>query len=159
MRRIELHARVHGRSAVDVYNILSDLEGYPSCASSVRSLAILERGENRIVSSWEVAFHNGVLQWTEEDRLFPDQLLFQFRQIEGDADYFAGEWKAVDDGDGCSLRFSAEFDLGLPTLDATLGPIAEAALRDNIRSIVFGLLGDSTQIVEADPDAKPGPGC
>ena len=146
MRRIELRARVRGRSAAEVYEILCALERYPSCARSVRSLTILERDGDRIVSKWEVDFHAGALRWTQEDRLFRDTFVMQFRQIEGDADYFAGEWGVHNEDDGCSLSFSAEFDLGMPSLDLTLGPIGEMALRDNARSIIVGLLGDSTEI-------------
>ena len=146
MRRIELHARARGRPAAEVYEILCALERYPSCSTAVRSLTILERSSDRIVSRWEVDFHGGVLRWTEEDRLLPEKFVIQFRQIEGDADYYAGEWGVRDEDDGCSLWFSAEFDLGMPSLDLTLGPIAEMAFRENARLIVVGLLGDSTEI-------------
>ena len=146
MRRIELHARVRGRPAAEVYEILCALEHYQSCTSAVRSLTILESSSDRIVSKWEVNFHGGVLRWTEEDRLFPDKFVIQVRQIEGDADYYAGEWGVRDEDDGCSLWFSAEFDLGMPGFDLTIGPIAEMALRENARSIAVGLLGDSTEI-------------
>jgi ribosome-associated toxin RatA of RatAB toxin-antitoxin module len=146
MRRIVLNARAQGRSAAEVYQILCAMERYPECASAVRSLTIIESSSHRIVSKWEVDFHGGVLRWTEEDRLVPETFGIHFRQIEGDADYYAGEWGVRDEEGGCSLQFSAEFDLGMPSLDLTLGPIAEMVLRDNARSIVVGLLGDSTEI-------------
>ena len=146
MRRIELRARVRGRPAAEVYEILCAMERYPSCASAVRSLSILESSSDRIVSRWDVDLHGGVLRWTEEDRLLPEKFVIQFRQIDGDADHYAGEWGVRDEDDGCSLWFSAEFDLGMPSLDLTLGPIVEMALRENVRSIVAGLLGDSTEI-------------
>jgi len=99
-----------------------------------------------MVSRWEVDFHGGVLRWTEEDLLFPEKCVIRFRQIEGDADHYEGEWGVRDEDDGCSLWFSAEFDLGIPSLDQTLGPIGERALRENARSIIFGLLADSGEI-------------
>jgi ribosome-associated toxin RatA of RatAB toxin-antitoxin module len=147
MRRIEVHARARGRPAAEVYEILCALERYPECASAVRSLTILESGGDRIVSRWEVEFHGGVLQWTEEARLLREKFVIQFRQLEGDADYYAGEWGVRDEDEGCSLWFSAEFDFGLPSLDETIGPIAEMELRKSVRSILIGLLGDSTEIL------------
>jgi len=146
MRRIELHARVPGRPAGEVYEILCGLERYPECASAVRSLTILERGSDRMISRWEVNFQDGVLQWTEEDRLFPEKSMIEFRQIEGDVDYYAGEWSVRDEAEGCSLRFSAEFDFGMPGFEDTIGPIAEMEFRNSVRSIVEGLLGDSAEV-------------
>ena len=141
MRRIEVRAHVRGRSASDVYHVLSDLERHAECAEAVRALSVIERTEVRLVSSWDVDFHGGVLRWTEEDLLDPASHVMRFRQIEGDAEHYAGEWGARDEDGGCVLWFSAEFDLGIPSLDMTLGPIGEAALRQNVRSIVTGRLG------------------
>lgn len=149
MRHIALQARVTGRSAADTFGSLCNFEKYPACASAVRSLTILERNGDRMVTRWEVVFHTGTLRWTEEDHILvlADKSVIQFRQLEGDVEYFAGEWGVRDEDYGCSLWFRAEFDLGIPSLDRTLGPIAEQALRHNIRSIVAGLLGESVEIL------------
>jgi hypothetical protein len=105
----------------------------------------VERTETRLVSAWDVDFHGGVLRWTEEDFLDPVNHVIRFRQIEGDAEHYAGEWGARDQDGGCAVWFSAEFDLGIPSLEMTLGPIGESVLRDNVRSIVTGLLGDCVE--------------
>ncbi|MEO7275593.1 MAG: SRPBCC family protein [Vicinamibacterales bacterium] len=141
MRTIEVRAHVRGRSAAEVYDALSDLERYAECATAVRALTVVERAERRLVSSWDVDFHGGVLRWTEEDFLDPDSHTIRFRQIEGDAEFYAGEWGARDEEGGAVVWFSAQFDLGIPSLDLMLGPIGEAALRENVRSIVVGMLG------------------
>jgi ribosome-associated toxin RatA of RatAB toxin-antitoxin module len=141
MRSIEVRAHVRGRSAAEVYQALSELERYAECAEAVRALSVIERTDQRVVSSWDVDFHGGVLRWTEEAFLDPARHVIRFRQIEGDAEHYAGEWGARDEDGGCRLWFSAEFDLGIPSLDMTLGPIGEAALRQNVQSIVTGLLG------------------
>jgi ribosome-associated toxin RatA of RatAB toxin-antitoxin module len=146
MYRIELHARVGGRPAAEVYEILHALERYPSCVSAVRSITILESHDDRIISKWEVDFNGGVLRWIQENRLLPEKFVIQFRQLEGDAEHFAGEWGVRDEDDGCLLWFSAEFDSGMPSLDETIGPIAMMAIRENARLIVVGLLGDPIEI-------------
>jgi len=149
MRHIALHARVRDRSAADVFGALCSFERYPQCADAVHSLTILERNGDRMITRWEVLFHKGLLRWIEEDHIqvLADKCLIQFRQLEGDVEYFAGEWGVRDEDYGSSLWFKAEFDIGIPTLDRTLGPIAEDALRQNIRSIVAGLLGESVEIL------------
>jgi len=140
-----VRARVHGRSAADVYEALSDLERYAGCAKAVRALRIVERSADRMVSSWDVDFHGGVLRWTEEDFLDPVNHIMRFRQIEGDAEHYEGEWGARNEDGGAVVWFAAEFDLGIPSLEMTLGPIGEVALRENVKSIVTGLLGSDVE--------------
>jgi ribosome-associated toxin RatA of RatAB toxin-antitoxin module len=86
-----------------------------------------------------VSFNDGILRWTEEDRFLPEEHRILFRQLSGDLEHFEGEWKVEEEGDGCSIRFSASFDLGVPTLSDMLDPIAEQALRDNVELILSGL--------------------
>lgn len=145
MRSIELRAHVRGQSAADVYQVLRRLERYAEYAAAVRALTVVEATSERLVSAWDVNFHGGVLRWTEEDLLDPVNNVIRFRQLEGDAEHYAGEWGVRDEDGGCVVSFSAQFDLGLPSLDLTLGPIGEAALRDNARSIVTGLLGHGVE--------------
>jgi ribosome-associated toxin RatA of RatAB toxin-antitoxin module len=145
MRRIEVRAHARGQTAGDVYQRLVDFERYPEFATAVRSLSIVERSNGRLLSAWDVDFHGGLLRWTEEDLLDPVNHLIRFRLIEGDAEHYVGEWGALDEDGGCAVRFSAEFDLGIPSLDMILGPIGESALRDTVRSIIIGLLGDGVE--------------
>ena len=148
MRQVKLKAKLKGRKAAEVFSILCDFERYPSLTEVVRSLTVLERNGDRMVSKWEVAFQDGLLRWTEEDDIDREKCVWRFRQIEGDVDHFAGEWGVRDEERGCSLWFSAEFEIGIPALDATLGPIAERGLRENMRMMVYGLLGESVEEID-----------
>jgi ribosome-associated toxin RatA of RatAB toxin-antitoxin module len=148
MRQVKLNAHVRGRKAAEVFSILCDLERYPTCSPAILSLSILERNGDRFVSRWEVAFQGGRLKWTEEDQIIPSECVWRFRQIEGDAQHLAGEWKVRDADSGCALSFSAEFKIGIPGLEAMFAPIAEKALRENMRSVIKGLLGDSVEEIE-----------
>ena len=140
MRHVEVHMTAVGRSAAEVYTLLSEFERYPEHTATVRAVRVVPIGDRCVLSSWEVTFREGILQWTEQDDFDPVGRTIRFRQTEGDTDYFAGEWVVEDIHKGCVIRFSADFDLGIPDLGATLEPIAERALRDNIQSIVAGLL-------------------
>jgi ribosome-associated toxin RatA of RatAB toxin-antitoxin module len=140
MVHVQLLARISGRDAKEVFPLLSDLKTYPSCVEAVHSITVEEQ-DGRFVSTWEVDFHGGIMRWKEEDVFLPEENTFQFRQIEGDLDAFSGEWRITDEDGGCRVDFWADFDLGIPGLSETLEPIAEAALRENIRGIISGILG------------------
>jgi ribosome-associated toxin RatA of RatAB toxin-antitoxin module len=99
-----------------------------------------------VLSRWEVTFRSGILQWTEQDTFDSVAHTIRFEQTEGDIDHFAGVWPVNDTRDGCHVHFSAEFDLGIPDMGPTLEPVAERGLRENIQTIVAGLLGVATPV-------------
>lgn len=139
MRHMEIVARVPDRTPEDVFPILCDYRRWPELSDAVRSVNVLEEDAQRSVTEWEVNFNRGVMRWTEEDRFDPATCTIHFKQTVGEPDYFAGEW-VVTSGDGGSVvRFTADLDLGIPGLSDMLEPIAEQALRSNVRSILSGL--------------------
>ena len=141
MRTVRLRLHVPDKSASDVYATLADFERYPELSDAVRSVAVTEVSENRTVSAWEVTFRAGLLRWTEEDTFDPGALTITFHQLEGDVAVFDGSWQCVDAAQGSEVLFSADLDLGIPSLADALEPIAVRALTDNIVSIVRGLVG------------------
>jgi ribosome-associated toxin RatA of RatAB toxin-antitoxin module len=140
MVHVQLSAVVPGRSAEEVFPLLSDFERFPSVVDAIHSLTVEEK-DGRILSNWEVDFRGGIMRWQEEDVFLPGEQAFRFHQTEGDLDSFSGEWRVTNADGGCRVDFVADFDLGIPGLSETLDPIAEAALRENILGIVTGLLG------------------
>ena len=143
MVHVELKARIPGHKAAEAYAILSDFSAYAACVDAVRSITV-EKQDGLFLSNWEVNFHGGIMRWKEEDTFLPEHHAIQFKQIEGDVDYFMGEWRLVDEAGGCVITFECDFDLGLSGLSALLEPIADSALQENVRGIVSGLLGDVT---------------
>jgi ribosome-associated toxin RatA of RatAB toxin-antitoxin module len=142
MAHIELQSKVQGRSAQDVYALMSNLESYAKCGAAVRSLTVA-RENGKVVSTWEVTFHGGIMKWTEEDIFMPEEHALKFHQIDGDMDSFNGEWRITDTSEGCVVDYRVEFDLGLPGLSSILEPIAMQALRDNTRGILTALVAPS----------------
>jgi ribosome-associated toxin RatA of RatAB toxin-antitoxin module len=140
MVRVEVAANIPGRTAAEVFPIVSDMAKYPSCVDTVRSV-IVGSEDGMATSTWEVDFHGGIMRWKEEDIFDPVRHAITFRQIEGDVDYFAGEWQITNQADGCKATFWADFDLGVPALSMILEPIARIALRSNVQGILKGLLG------------------
>lgn len=143
MRQIEVLADVTGLCADEVYPIICDFGRYPEQSKAVRSVQILTHDPEQMMSRWEVNFRQGVLRWTEIDRFEPETYTIWFEQVEGDAEHFSGKWTIRETSGGCQVCFAAAFDMGIPSLSGLIEPIAEQALRENIRSILVGLLPTS----------------
>ena len=147
MRHVELCARVRGHSPASVYQLLGDFKKYPEYTDTVRTVDVTQVDEDRVLSSWEVNFHRGILRWTEEDHFKPALYRIDFQQTVGDIDHFSGYWAVHEDEGGCVVLFVADLDLGLPGFNEMLEPIAELALRDNIHTILEGLLAQPVEML------------
>ena len=155
MRTIRLRLHVPHKPASDVYATLADFERYPTLCDAVQKVTVTERSENLTVSQWEVTFRAGLLCWTEEDTFDLGALTITFRQLEGDVAVFDGSWQCVDAAQGSEVLFSADLDLGIPSLADALEPIAVRTLIANIISIVRGLIG-SAELVASDVEVPVG---
>jgi ribosome-associated toxin RatA of RatAB toxin-antitoxin module len=155
MRTIRLRLHVPHKPASDVYATLADFERYPTLCEAVQKVAVTERSGNRTVSHWEVTFRAGLLCWTEEDTFDPGALTIAFHQLEGDVAVFDGTWQCADAAQGSEVLFSADLDLGIPSLADALEPIAARTLIANIVSIVSGLVG-SAEVVASFVDVPVG---
>jgi ribosome-associated toxin RatA of RatAB toxin-antitoxin module len=143
---VRLTARVPGRNAADVFGAIQAFERYPELSDSVRTVRVDRMREDEWRSTWEVSFREGVLEWTELDRVDPVALALDFEQIDGDFEQFAGAWRVASAGSGAQVEFSAEFDIGIASLTALIEPVAERQLRENIEQILHGLLGDQVEV-------------
>lgn len=154
MGRIDIVAEAPGIDPAFAYARIAGFEEYPAHCDAVRKVTMIEAGDATITSSWEVNFRRGILCWTERAVLQPAEGLISFEQVDGDVDEFSGFWSVEAAGDRTRVRFFVEFDVGVPTLDHLLDPIAEEALYDNVVSIVRGLLGDGVEITSAKATSR-----
>ena len=90
-------------------------------------------------SRWTVTFRGGLMRW-RVGHLRPPARSLTFDQLSGDFQTFEGSCRC-ERATGTLIVFTADFDLGIPTLAAILDPVAESTLRTNIRPILPGLLG------------------
>jgi ribosome-associated toxin RatA of RatAB toxin-antitoxin module len=155
MRTIRLRLHVPDKPAGDVYATLADFERYPTLCDAVQNVTVTTVSEHRIVSQWDVTFRAGLLRWTEEDTFDPGALAITFHQLEGDIAVFDGSWQCVDAAQGSEVLFSADLDLGIPSLADALEPIAVRTLIANIISIVRGLVGNA-ELVASDTEVPVG---
>jgi len=148
MRHVSLYTCLPDADAAAVFDRISDFPRYADYTDAVREVRIESREDDRITSTWSVNFRNGVLCWTERDRIDRQALHIEFEQTAGDFTVFTGSWQVEQIDGNVAVLFTAAFDLGMPSLAAIIDPIAERALLENIQSILRGLLGDT--VVFAD---------
>ncbi|MFE7189570.1 type II toxin-antitoxin system RatA family toxin [Kitasatospora sp. NPDC057541] len=150
MRTVDLDVRYDSVAPDDAYARIGDFARYPSLVEAVRQVTVHPGPRTEpLHSDWEVDFRNGVLSWSEADTFDDARRLISFEQTTGDFDTFTGQWQVREEGEGCAVRFRAEFDFGLPSLAGIIDPVAERVLRENILGILEGLLGAGPARTEA----------
>jgi ribosome-associated toxin RatA of RatAB toxin-antitoxin module len=152
MRNVKVSARVAG-DAGPCFDRISDFARYPELIDVIRDVAVYPAdadGNER--SDWAVYFRNGILRWSERDAPDRTALRITFEQIDGDFDYFAGQWTIAQapDGPGSSVvTFDSDFDFGIPSLAGILDPVAERVFKETITGVLAGLFGQIEVLVPA----------
>jgi ribosome-associated toxin RatA of RatAB toxin-antitoxin module len=149
MRRVTVEATVPDADAAEVFARLQDFSSYPLYTDAVREVVIEGTDESGTTSDWAVNFRGGILRWRERDVIDPVARTIDYEQVEGDFERFEGDWRVTSEGDAVRVVFTARFDLGIPTLAPIIDPIAERALRENIQTILLGLLGAGVTFADA----------
>lgn len=126
----------------EAFRRLADFERYADYTATVRSVVVEERA-GQPHSTWRVDFRGGILAWTERDDIDPVGRVLAFEQVDGDLERFVGRWQIEQEGSGSRLTFSAELDLGIPSLAPIVDPVARQALDSNMRTILRGLFADA----------------
>jgi ribosome-associated toxin RatA of RatAB toxin-antitoxin module len=141
MPDVAVTAAVPGARPDAVFSAVADFASYAAYTDTVRQVVVTPSDDGALESAWEVNFRNGVLAWTERDVVDPTGRRIDFEQVDGDFVLFTGTWAVEPDGDGATVRFTASFDLGMPSLAPMIDPIAVRTLVDNVHAILTGLLG------------------
>ena len=126
-----------------VFSAVADFASYAKHTDTVREVVVTARGDGAVESAWEVNFRNGVLAWTERDVVDRWRRRIDFEQVDGDFALFTGTWAVEPGRDGTVVRFTASFDLGMPSLAPMIDPIAARTLVDVIRAILSDRFGPS----------------
>jgi ribosome-associated toxin RatA of RatAB toxin-antitoxin module len=151
MRTVVIETVVPGArgnaDADEVFAKVKDFSQYPKYTDAVREVSITTRQDGAVDSQWSVNFRNGVLCWSERDWIDDAARGIAFTQLDGDFERFEGTWQVDPTPTDVTVRFTADFDLGMPSLAAIIDPIAERALRDNMHAILRGLLGPDIEFL------------
>lgn len=151
MRRVEIETLVPDADADAVFDRVRDFTHYADYTAAVREVTVSSAANGVICSDWSVYFRNGILCWSERDRIDAGARTITFEQVDGDFDQFSGTWSVEPAGGDVRVLFTASFDLGIPSLAAIIDPIAERTLRENMQSIIRGLLGPDVVFADNDP--------
>lgn len=140
MRTVELEAVVASMPAAVVFGKVVEFGRYPELAPHVRSATVHQTlPEPYGRSSWELYFRSGLLRWSEGERFRREALRIEFEQETGDFDSFRGSWSLGQRGADTTVRFEAEFDFGIPSLEGILDPIAERVIRETVAWALVGM--------------------
>jgi ribosome-associated toxin RatA of RatAB toxin-antitoxin module len=148
---------VPNADADEVFELLGDFERYAEHTDAVREVRVTSvntrtASRRTVESTWSVNFRGGVLCWSERAYLDRIGRTIRFAQTTGDFAAYYGDWGVVQSGGDVTVRHTAAFDLGMPSLAAILEPIAERTLRGNIDTVLRGLLGDAVVALDlSDP--------
>lgn len=148
MRTVAIETLVPATEAGAVFARICDFECYADHTDAVREVRVTTSADGALDSDWSVNFRNGVLCWSERDHIDHAARTITFTQLDGDFETFEGDWAVEPAGADVTVRFTARFDLGMPSLAAIVDPIAEQALRDNLHAILRGLLGDEVVFLD-----------
>ena len=141
MRQVTIRVRATDVDAATAYRRIADFASYPRFTDTVQKVVVRDAEPASAVSDWTVRFRKGLLCWTERDTFDPQTRTITFTQLTGDFAVFDGSWTIEQTTTGPVVTFDSVFDLGIPTLAELLDPIAESTLRNVIRLILTGLLG------------------
>lgn len=126
-----------------VYEIAKENESFPEYMKDVKSVTVVERSGNRVVSDFVglVPTFNLKVKWREEDLWDDATHSSTFRQLEGDYDQMSGTWNFRQEG--ASVRFDQhlEYEYNVPTL----GPLVKKV----VHSLVIKNLENLAQAIKA----------
>ncbi|WP_250404340.1 type II toxin-antitoxin system RatA family toxin [Streptomyces cellostaticus] len=140
MRHVELDALIPAEQAETVLHAVRRWERFPDLAPHVNATTVhASYPDPKASSSWELHFRSGLLRWTEDDTVLPESGEIRFEQSDGDFDSFSGAWSVRQSGDDVTVRFDADFDFGIPSLEGILDPIAERVIKETVAWALTGL--------------------
>ncbi len=134
----------------NVWNTLRAVERYPLLMDPVKSIVVVEKGENFAISEWEVVLKGSLLKWLERAEFFPDEYRIQYSQVDGDLQWLRGFWKLRSlSPDVTEAILEIDFEIGIPILQDMLNPIAERALGENARLMLLSLESERQALVSS----------
>lgn len=123
-----------------IFEVIMDVEGYPQYMSAVKKIEIVERGEGYVLSKWTTSASGITLRWTEKDTYDHENLMVNYKLTEGDISKFEGHWKVIPVAENLNkVELKIYFDIGVPMLEAFVGPMAKAIVTQNAKGMLSGL--------------------
>ncbi|MBQ7528866.1 aromatase/cyclase [bacterium] len=115
----------------EAYKLASDMASYPQFMPDVQSVEIVKRADHMTVTDWVTEIDGTEIIWTEEDHFDDENLVINYRLIDGDLDKFEGQWIFASSEDGCKITLTVDFDFGIPELIHLIGGVLEIKVGEN----------------------------
>ena len=126
-----------------IWDALLDTASIPSYVPEVAEAETLTVDDDRRTTRWAVLLDGPRLEWVQEDVLDHERRRIDFRHTWGPLSRCTGHWQIGTDGPHTTVELHLDFEIGIPLMDAMLGPIAERKLRRFTES-VLARIGERT---------------
>lgn len=120
----------------DIYNIVKNMEAYPSFMHDLESVKILEKGTDYTISHWVSNVDGRRIVWTEKDNFYDIEKRITYKQTEGDLKKMEGEWRLTNSNNGVEVVLSVDFEFGIPMIAGLLNPILKRKVRENSENML-----------------------
>ena len=120
-----------------VVEVARDFEKYPEYMSDLKSLKITEQSDDhsRVVAEWAALIPQFKLtiKWTQEDIWDEAAQTDRFKQVKGDYDSMAGEWRFIELDGGTRIDSIVDYEYTVPLL----GPL--------VQKVIFNIVKQNLQ--------------
>lgn len=120
------------------YATAKDNEAFPEFMKDVKSLEIVERDGNRIVSDWVGIIPQFMLKvrWQQEDIWDDVAHTCVFRQTKGDYDKLEGKWTFTSENGGTRFDSVLDYEYNVPTLGPLLKKVIFSIVVKNMQNVL-----------------------
>jgi len=127
-----------------VYRVAQRVERFPDVLPDLDKVEVLENdGNGTVKTSWTGTIKVGPLtrqiSWIELDHWDDEGLRCSFELVEGDMKTYDGTWVFAADGDGCEVKLSVNFELGVPMLGALVNRMVDQLMQNNCDELLAAL--------------------
>ena len=121
-----------------VYAIAQDNSAFPEFMKDVKSLDVVEKEGNRVVSDYVgiVSAFNLKVRWRQEDVWDDDAKTCVFRQLSGDYDRLDGEWRFLEENGGVRFNSVVNYEYKVPGLGALVAKVIHSLVVQNVEGIL-----------------------
>lgn len=121
-----------------VYGIAKDNESFPEFMNDVKSLTIVEKDGDRIVSDWVGLIPQFMMKvrWQQEDIWDDAKYTCTFRQIKGDYDKMEGTWSFSEENGGTRFNSTVDYIYNVPTLGALIAKVIHGIVIKNLEGVM-----------------------
>ena len=121
-----------------VYEIAKDNASFPEFMKDVKSLVIVEREGDRIVSDWVGIVPQFLLKvrWRQEDVWDDASHTCAFKQIQGDYDKMDGTWSFKEENGATRFDSHVDYEYNVPTLGPLVKKVIHGIVVKNLDNVL-----------------------